>query len=731
MGSVYLAEQAKPRRTVALKVIRPDRVGEATLKRFEYEAQLLASLRHPGIAAVYEVGSFEQGGHDTPYFAMEYIEGAKTLTAFARDGLLSVRQRLGLFLSVCAAVQHGHQRGVIHRDLKPANILVDESGEPRVIDFGVAQGSEEHRAAVTMETDAGQIVGTLQYMSPEQCGAEGVDIRSDVYALGTVLYELLADRVPYDIREMSLAAAITTVTHAEATPLSAVVPALGGDLTVIVGKAIEKNKGDRYQSVSEFAADIRRHLADEPILARPLGPLGILGKWIRRNRELSVAIGAAAAVLLATSAVFILQIVAAKQLAERNLAASEESVSLVRKMLEFRGPDGESRIRGGMVDVESLLDDAAASIEQNPPELPETEAAFRELLGTGYVSLRSLGKAKDQLERVLAVRGDRRARPEVAEAMHELARAHYWAGEYEQALPLYTRALAMRRDLYPGDHAQTAYSLTHLAATKLRLGEPDEAERLYDGALAMRRRLYGDEHPDIAASLNNLGNLRLATGDLDGAEGFLRESLRMISALAAPDSLEVSHASNNLATALLRRGKHAEASELYRRALAIRVERLKPSDARIWASRGGLALALLDGFSPGGASDDPETLQHRIEEGAPAQRAAALAEIARRMMTAERWEDAAAMLDGAILVSAEGEPSPALAEYLALRAACAVQLGELDAAEANLRRAAAVMTGPDDPAAPVFEIALGDLVGALNAARMYADADRCAELTLR
>ncbi|HBU41326.1 MAG TPA: hypothetical protein DEB57_00370, partial [Microbacterium sp.] len=632
MGAVYLAEQAKPRRTVALKVIRPDRVGPATLKRFEYEAQLLASLRHPGIAGVYEVGSFEQDGYETPYFAMEYIEGAAPLTAYARENGLGVRDRLGLFLKVCAAVQHGHHRGVIHRDLKPANILVDENGEPRIIDFGVARGSEAHRAAVTMETDAGQIVGTLQYMSPEQCNAEGVDVRSDVYALGAVLYELLADRLPYDIRNMNLSNAITTVTQAQVTPLSTVVPTLSGDLTVIVGKALEKERRDRYQSVLEFAGDVRRYLADQPILARPIGPIGLLSKWIKRNRELSVAIAAAAAVLLATSGVLLGQIVSAKQLAERNLAASEESVELVRKMLEFRGPDGESRIRSGMVDVESLLDDAAASIDENPPELPETEAAFRELLGTGYVSLRSLEKAKNQLERVLAVREGSDASPEVAEAMHELARAHYWAGEYDLALPLYTRALGMRREIFPGDHPDTAFSLTHLAATKLRLGDTAAAESLYDEALAMRRRLHGDEHPDIAASLNNVGNMRLATGDLQDAERHLRESLRMIRRFASRDSLEVSHASNNLARVLLRRGKHDEAAALYRDALAIRSARLKPTDGRVWASRSGLALALLAGLDEDTPAPDSSAAHARIEEGTPAEQALALADVARRLM---------------------------------------------------------------------------------------------------
>ncbi len=744
MGAVYLAEQEKPRRTVALKVIRPDRVSSATLKRFEYEAQLLASLRHPGIAAVYEVGSFEFEGYETPYFAMEYIAGAKTLTTYAADESLSVHDRLVLFEKVCSAVQHGHQRGVIHRDLKPANILVDEQGEPRIIDFGVAQGDESHRAAVTMETDTGQIVGTLQYMAPEQCSGEGVDVRSDVYALGAVLYQVLAGKLPYDVRDMSLARAITTVTSSAVTPLSAVTPALGGDLTVITGKALEKDRGARYQSVSEFVGDIRRYLADQPILARPIGPIGLLRKWIKRNRELSVAIGAAAVLLLATSTVLVGRIVAAERkatanlrLAEKNLAASEESVALVRKMLEFRSPDGESRVRGGMVDVESLLDDAAASIVANPPELPETEAAFRELLGTGYVSLRSLEKAKTQLARVLEVRSSEEPSDDLAETMHELARAHFWAGEYDRALPLYTEALAMRRALHPGDHPGIAFGLTHLAATKLRLGNTASAGRLYDEALAMRRRLHGDEHPDVAASLNNIGNFRADIGDLAEAERSLRESLAMISRLKPGESLEVSHASNNLARVLVRRGAHEEAVSLFRRALSIREARLKHNDARVWASRTGLALALLAqmGDSETDGSDagvditdlDLHDLEIRVE-GTPAQRAGALVEIGTALMNGERWADAAAMLDGALMIADEQPALVAGGNTLVQRARCAVALGALGHAESLLGLARDGGVRPEIVSS--YESTLNELVRSLESAGRRADAMRCAAMSL-
>lgn len=735
MGAVYLAEQEKPRRTVALKMIRPDRVSKMTLRRFDYEAQLLASLRHPGIAAVYEVGNFEFAGTSVPYFAMEYIAGARTLTAYAKANSLDTRERLELFLKVCEAVQHGHQQGVIHRDLKPANILVDHAGAPRIIDFGVARGNDHERAMATMRTDVGQIVGTLQYMAPEQCGTQGAaDMRSDVYALGAVLFELLAGEVPYDVRELSLSEAVMVITEIPAPALSTADARLAGDLTVIVGKALEKDRKDRYQSVSEFAADVRRYLSDQPILARPVGPIGLLRKWVKRNRELSVALAAAASLLIITSTVLIGRIVAAErratqnlQLAERNLAASRESVELVREMLNFRDAEGESRVREGMVDVEVLLDDAAESITQSPPELPGTEAAFRELLGVGYISLRSIDKARAQLERVLEVRqgSSPSPSPELAEAMHGLARAHYWAGEYERALPLYSKSLAMRRELYPGDHPETALSLTHLAATQQQLGQLTQAERMFTEALSMRQRLHGTEHPEIAASLNNLGNFLLAKGDIDGAERRLRQSLAIISRLKSPTDLEISNAAHNLARVLQQQGDHDEALELYHRAIEIRTTRLKPDDRRLWASRIGLArtlLAELEAETP--TPDDPllaDDLNSPTER-----RASALQAIGERLLSIARWRDAGVVFDASLDATRALDPvrKDRLADRLIARAQAATALDDFPRAESMLAEARTLLHNGVDKTR--YDRAVDTLVERLSALGMNDAAARCA-----
>lgn len=740
MGAVYLAEQQRPRRTVALKMIRPDRVTKATLRRFDYEAQLLASLRHPGIAAIYEVGSFELGGAQVPYFAMEYIEGARTLTAYASANNLGTPERLELFLKICDAVQHGHQQGVIHRDLKPANILVDSAGAPRIIDFGVAKGADSAQALATMQTDAGQIVGTLQYMAPEQCGGAGPpDIRSDVYALGAVLYELLAGRLAYDVRTLSLSEAILVITQIPPPALSTVSAALRGDLSVIVAKALEKDRKDRYQSVSEFAGDIRRFLNDEPILARPVGPLGLLRKWVKRNRELSVALGTAAALLLGVSSMLIGRIVAAERqarenlaLAEVNLAASRESVDLVREMLNFSAPDGESRIREGMVDVEVLLDDAATSITEKPPALPGTEAAFRELLGVGYISLRSNDKAKAQLERVLALRRTHSSSTsaELAEALHGLARAHYWAGEFDKALPLYVESLEIRRKIHAGDHDEIAMSLTHLAATEQRLGRLEEAERGITEALRMRQRLHGAEHEDIAASLNNLGNLLLTMGDLEAAEWRLRESLEMILRIKPPGAIEISNASHNLARVVLRRGRLDEAKELYRRALEIRGARLKPDDERIWASRVGLAEAMLRGLDDGDTPGWRASVMTRLR-GSDELKSEALGELGDRLARAGAWADAVEMLDESIAVLRRGAPmsAAALGSRLVLRAECATAMGDFDLAESALSEARSAE--PRGEARERYTLAVTTLASRLRELGRDTDADRAERLALR
>jgi eukaryotic-like serine/threonine-protein kinase len=265
MGVVYEAEQEQPRRTVALKVIKSGLGDPKLVRRFEQESLALGRLQHPGIAQIYEAGTAETGFGPQPYFAMEFIRG-ESLLQYASAQQLGIRQKLELMSKICEAVHHAHQRGIIHRDLKPGNILVDETGQPKILDFGVARAMDSD-AQVTRQTDPGQLVGTLAYMSPEQVLADPLelDTRSDVYALGVVLYELLAGRLPYTVSPR-LHEAVQTIREEEPRPLSTFNSAYRGDIETIAGKALEMDKTRRYSSAAELAADIRRYLQDEPIM---------------------------------------------------------------------------------------------------------------------------------------------------------------------------------------------------------------------------------------------------------------------------------------------------------------------------------------------------------------------------------------------------------------------------------------------------------------------------------
>jgi eukaryotic-like serine/threonine-protein kinase len=639
MGAVYLAVQEQPKRTVAVKVIRAGLASPAALRRFEYESQVLARMRHPGIAQIYEAGTYasEEAGEQgtpVPYFAMEYIPDALTLREYAERRRLDVRQRLGLFIKVCDAVQYGHTKGIIHRDLKPANILVDGSGWPKIIDFGVARGVDSDMAGATLQTNMGQLVGTPQYISPEQCSGDphAIDVRSDVYSLGVVLHELLSGKFPYDIGTGNIYEAARHVCEDPPVRLGVIDPQFRGDIETIVLKALEKERERRYQSVADLQEDIERHLRVQPIMARPLGPIGRAGKWVRRNRQLTAVAGIALVVLSTVSTVLIVRIISAERkatanlkMAEQNLRAARQNFELVRSMLEFKDENGASRVRSGLVDVEKLLDDAADNLERKRPELASTEADFREILGVSYTGLHKLLKARQHLARVVDIRRAALPTPDtpdaaLADAIHNLAAAMYWDGDYQEAYSLYQSSLEMRQRLHEdelagagGDktvaaiagrtesgNATIAFSLTHLAACAIKLGRLDEAQAQYEQALAIRQRIFGNRHPQVAASLNNIAKLWMEREDYRTAEDYYRRSLTLITELtegrgsagAGPD-ITVSHATHNLAGCLLAQDRHAEARQLFARALEIRRRILPDDHPFVGASRLGLARAAL------------------------------------------------------------------------------------------------------------------------------------------
>jgi serine/threonine protein kinase/WD40 repeat protein len=289
MGTVYEAEQRDPKRIVAVKTLQRWHASPSMIRRFRQESQLLGRLQHPGIAHIYEASIHDarDGSPPLPYFAMELVEGLP-LHRHLEEHKLSSRDRLALFLRIADAVAYAHQRGVVHRDLKPGNILVDNEGQPKVIDFGIATNTDPNASTATLQTHTGQLVGTVPYMSPEQFGGkrEDIDVRSDVYSLGVVLYEVLSGRLPHDVRSLSLPDAARVIRDDSHPRLGSICRECRGDLETIVNKALEKEADRRYGSVSEFAADIRRYLDHQPITARPPSTYDQLSKFARRNKSL-------------------------------------------------------------------------------------------------------------------------------------------------------------------------------------------------------------------------------------------------------------------------------------------------------------------------------------------------------------------------------------------------------------------------------------------------------------
>lgn len=357
MGVVYIAQQERPRRTVALKLIRASMASRNMLRRFEHEAELLGRLQHPGIAQIFEAGvaTPEQTGLRTPqpYIAMELVEGLPLLD-YAKARGLDPRERLELLARAAEAVQHAHQRGIIHRDLKPGNILVDAHGQPKVLDFGVARASEGSPHLTSVQTSVGQIIGTLPYMSPEQVLADPneIDVRSDVYSLGVILYQLLTDRLPHEVKGRSLAEAARLIRDELPVRLGAIDRSLRGDVETIVAKALEKDRERRYQSAADLAEDIRRHLSGLPIAAKNDSALYVLRKQIRRYR------GVAAAALLFVTGLGALAVFATlkarSELAERKRA--DETAARLASELSFSNVERARLlgVSGNMVAAEDL-----------------------------------------------------------------------------------------------------------------------------------------------------------------------------------------------------------------------------------------------------------------------------------------------------------------------------------------------------------------------------------------
>jgi eukaryotic-like serine/threonine-protein kinase len=492
MGAVYEAEQEEPKRAVAVKVLRAGSMSPRTLRRFRYEAEVLGRLRHPGVAEIYEAGTQADGALLTPYFAMELVPEARPITEHARERSLSLAESLELFMQVCRAVHHGHQKGVIHRDLKPANILVGSSGQAKVIDFGVARAVDADPAA-TGGTLGGQLVGTLQYMSPEQLrpGADDLDVRTDVYALGVVLFELVTGEAPHDLDGLSFVEAADLLRRRPMPMAGARRREARGDLEAIISQAADADRRRRYQSAEALAEDVGRYLRSEPVRASRPSLWRQFQLFARRRAGTVAAAAAIAAALVGATVVSVwfsfeadrarAAETIARVEAQRSAERAERVVSLLRDMISL----GES---GADASVAVMLEEAVSRLDAGLEEDPLVEASLREAIGQTLHGLGRLQAAETQLRAALGLHEQTLgpAAPESLRGASALAMTLAERGKLGEAIALAERSAAA---LEPASSPRlVGESLVARAEVARRIGRPADADELFGRALRVLDR---------------------------------------------------------------------------------------------------------------------------------------------------------------------------------------------------------------------------------------------------
>jgi serine/threonine protein kinase len=562
MGSVWVAQQTEPvKRVVAVKLIKAGADSRAVIARFEAERQALALMDHLNIAKVLDAGT-TPSGH--PFFVMELVKGVP-ITQYCDAHKLTPRQRLELFVPVCQAVQHAHTKGVIHRDVKPSNVLValyDDRPAPKVIDFGLAKATGPQLTEETLLTGFGALVGTPQYMSPEQATLNNLDIdtRSDVYSLGVLLYELLTGSTPLERKRLKEAAllevlrvireeepprpsarlseskdSLPSISAQRQTEPARLARLVRGELDWIVMKALEKDRSRRYETASAFAADVQRYLADEPVLACPPSAGYRLRKFARRNKAAMTTAALVTVALLLGTAVSIWQ--AARANGERDRAREAGRKAKVEKdnmqaaldflwqdVLSQASPDNEPN-RG--LTVRQLLDRVADRLGKDPGQPPPVEAAVRRMIGQLYSDLGEYREAQQHLRRALDVQAHELGRedPQTLATMHALGACLYRAGyldvspeQLAEGAQVLGRALELRRLVLGEEGPATLTTMSLLGRCRTLQGHLEEGERLLTQALQARSRVHGEKASQALEAMNWLGSTLAMRGKLDQAE---------------------------------------------------------------------------------------------------------------------------------------------------------------------------------------------------------------------
>jgi serine/threonine protein kinase/tetratricopeptide (TPR) repeat protein len=643
MGVVYMAEQQEPvRRRVALKIIKPGMDSAQVVARFEAERQAIALMDHQNIARVYDAGTTETG---RPYFVMELVHGVP-ITKYCDDNQLTPKERLELFIPVCQAVQHAHQKGVIHRDLKPSNVLVclyDGKPVPKIIDFGVAKATSQPLTERTMFTQFGTLVGTLEYMSPEQAEMSqlGIDTRSDVYSLGVLLYELLTGATPLErkrLREAAFDEVLRIIREEEppkpSTRLSTSGAALAGisaqrktepgrltrlvrgELDWIVMKALEKDRGRRYDTASGLARDVQHYLADEAVEACPPSAGYKLRKFVRKHKAALTTVVAFAALLLAGAAASTWQAVRATRaetaaLEERDRTAAEKANAqatldflwqdVLAQASPFNEPDRDLKVR-------TMLDRIADRLEKGSGKPALVEAAIRRMVGELYTDLGERSKALRHLERALDVQRRELGEedPHTLATMHSLGVCHFKQVEVREAREVLGRTLELRRSVLGEEHPdtlvtmrylggcnrdqegerllrqaleiqsrvsgekdrETVSTMFYLAENLSRRGKFDEAESLGAKCVDLTRRVFGDKDFLTIIALYNQARTYFYNDDHARSEPLIKEALKCVRRIADDHHPLTLGCMAGLATTYQEQGKHADAAKLIAQLLA-------------------------------------------------------------------------------------------------------------------------------------------------------------------
>jgi len=560
-GVVFMAEQEQPvRRRVALKIIKPGMDTKDVIARFEAERQALALMDHPNIAKIFDAGATESG---RPYFVMELVRGIK-LTEYCDQHSLTTEERLKLFIQVCQAVQHAHQKGIIHRDIKPSNILVTQTEQaealPVVIDFGIAKATTNQQLTdKTLFTAFELLVGTPAYMSPEQAAMTSLDVdtRTDIYSLGVLLYELLTGSTPFDTGELLKAgldeirrvireqepvtpsarlgnladADLTTVAHHRRSEPPTLIRTVHGDLDWIVMKAMEKDRTRRYATANGLAFDIQRFLANEAVLARPPSRIYKFQKLALRNRLLFTGIGIIV-LLLIVSLIIVSASLSKERRSRREAEAASVKSQQVTKFLEdmLQGVGPSVALGEDTKLLRRILDQTVERVGREMTDQPEVEAELRNVIGRLYGELGNPGQGEEMVR----------------------------------------QSLEINRREFGSESLEAAASLDLLGGQLMGQSKRPAAARAYSEALAIRRRLLGPEHADTAVSMSSLAAVYGEEGKLEEAEAMAREALRIMRKLGANSNTQFAYMLRNLCMILGIRGKWAEAEEIARELLEMR-----------------------------------------------------------------------------------------------------------------------------------------------------------------